>query len=87
MQTDVTTPNNDGTCSVSWEGYNPQDFGSHVQCVCLALKDVGKSFAKGRNMQHPTILAVVGQRCWVRLHGAKAAVNTRHTLPGPTDCY
>ena len=40
-----------------------------------------------RNMQHPTMLVVVGQRCWVRLHGAKAAVNTRHTLPGPTDCY
>ena len=38
-------------------------------------------------MQHPTMLAVVGQRCSVRLHGAKAAVNTRHTLPGPTDCY
>ena len=50
-------------------------------------KNVGKSFAKGRNMQHPTMLAVVGQRCSVRLHGAKAAVNTRHTLPGPTDCY
>ena len=30
-----------------------------------------------RNMQHPTMLVVVGQRCWVRLHGAKAAVNTR----------
>ena len=38
-------------------------------------KNVGKSFAKGRNMQHPTMLAVVGQRCWVHLHGAKAAVN------------
>ena len=50
-------------------------------------KDVGESFAKGRNMQHPTILAVVGQRCWVHLHGAKAAVNTRDALSGPTDCY
>ena len=50
-------------------------------------KNVGKSFAKGRNMQHPTMLAVVGQRCSVRLDGAKAAVNTRHTLSGPTDCY
>ena len=50
-------------------------------------KTVGKSFAKGRNMQHQTMLAVVGQRCSVRLHGAKAAVNTKHTLSGPTDCY
>ena len=23
VQTDATTPNNVGTCSVSWEGYNP----------------------------------------------------------------
>ena len=23
VQTDVTTPNNIGTCSASWEGYNP----------------------------------------------------------------
>ena len=30
-------------------------------------------------MQHPTMLAVVGQRCSVRLDGAKAAVNTWHT--------
>ena len=50
-------------------------------------KNVAKSFAKGRNMQHPTILAVVGQRCSVRLHGAKAAVNTWHRLSGPTDYY
>ena len=42
-------------------------------------KNVGKSFAKGRNMQLQTMLAVVGQRC--------GAVNTRHTLPGPTDSY
>ena len=27
---DVTTPNNVGTCSASWEGYNPEDFGDHV---------------------------------------------------------
>ena len=50
-------------------------------------KNVAKSFAKGRNMQHPTMLAVVGQRCSVRLDGAKAAVNTWHTLYGQTDCY
>ena len=62
-----------------------------LEAMCNARawlkKNVGKSFAKGRNMQHPTMLAVVGQRCSVRLHGAKAAVNTSHTLPGPTDCY
>ena len=23
VQTDATTPNNVGTCSASWEGYNP----------------------------------------------------------------
>ena len=40
-----------------------------------------------RNMQHRTMLVVVGQQFWVRLHGAKAAVNTSHTLPGPTGCY
>ena len=27
---DATTPNNVGTCSASWEGYSPQDFGDHV---------------------------------------------------------
>ena len=27
---EVTTPNNVGTCSASWEGYNPEDFGDHV---------------------------------------------------------
>ena len=86
MLTDVTTPNNDGTCSVSWEGYNPQDFGNHVQARAW-LKKMLDRVAKGRNVQHPTMLAVVGQRCSVRLHGAKAAVNTRHTLSGPTDCY
>ena len=30
VQTDATTPNNVGTCSASWEGYNPEDFGDHV---------------------------------------------------------
>ena len=30
LQTDATTPNNVGTCSASWEGYNPEDFGDHV---------------------------------------------------------
>ena len=44
------------------------------------FKNVVKSFAKGRNMQYPTILAVVGQRCWVRLHGANVAVNARYML-------
>ena len=27
-------------------------------------------YANGRNMQHPTMLGVVGQQCCVRLHGA-----------------
>ena len=62
-----------------------------LEAMCNArawLKiNFGKSFVKGRNMQHPTMLAVVGQRCSVRLVGAKAAVNIRHTLSGPTDCY
>ena len=30
VQTDATTPNNVGTCSASWEGYNPKDFGNRV---------------------------------------------------------
>ena len=29
-QMDATTPNDVGTCSASWEGYNPEDFGDHV---------------------------------------------------------
>ena len=35
-QTDATTPNNVRTCSASWKGYNPLDFGDHVQCACVA---------------------------------------------------
>ena len=30
VQTDETTPNNVGTCSASWEGYNPQVFVNHA---------------------------------------------------------
>ena len=30
VQTDATTPNNVGTCSASWEGYNPQVFVNHA---------------------------------------------------------
>ena len=29
-QRDATTPNNVGTCSALWDGYNPEDFGDHV---------------------------------------------------------
>ena len=61
-----------------------------LETMCNArawLRKMLDRVAKGRNVQDPTMLAVVGQRCSVRLHGAKAAVNTRHTLSGPTDCY
>ena len=61
-----------------------------LETMCNArawLKKMLVRVAKGRNMQHPTMLAVVGQRYSVRLHGAEAAVNTRHTLYGQTDCY
>ena len=30
VQTDATTPNNVGTCSASWEGYNPEVFVNHA---------------------------------------------------------
>ena len=36
VQTDATTPNNVGTCRVSWEGYNPRNFFKHFNCI-LAL--------------------------------------------------
>ena len=36
VQTDATSPDNIGTCSASFEGYNPQDFGDHVSCACVA---------------------------------------------------
>ena len=41
VQTDATTPNNVGTCSASWEGYNPRDFFKHEfylgACVALTM--------------------------------------------------
>ena len=30
VQTDATTPNIVGTCSTSWEGYNPEVFVNHA---------------------------------------------------------
>ena len=37
VQIDATTPNNAGTCSASWKGYNPRDFEDQVECMCVAL--------------------------------------------------
>ena len=37
VQIGGTTPNNAGTCSASWKGYNPQDFEDQVECTCKAL--------------------------------------------------
>ena len=33
-QTDRTTPNNVGTCNVSWEGYNPYDLVNSKETMC-----------------------------------------------------
>ena len=42
VQIDGTTPNNAGTCSASWKGYNPQDFEDQVECTCVALRRLGE---------------------------------------------
>ena len=63
LQTDATTPNNVGTCSASWEGYNPQVF---VKCVM----SVHGPNNVGRAVQtDPTLLRYASaiseqKKCW-----------------------
>ena len=37
---------------------------------CKTSPVLATGCANGRNMQHPTMLGVVGQQCYVRLHAA-----------------
>ena len=52
VQTYASTPNNAGTCSASWEGYNPQDFDDQfAMCNARAWpQQCWKSCANGSNI-------------------------------------
>ena len=52
VQTDATTPNNVGTCSASWEGYNQKAFVNHAYWACVAPTMLEKLY---KRIQHSTV--------------------------------
>ena len=61
VQTDATTPNNVGTCSASWEGYNPLK-----PCVMRMRgpSNVGRAVQTDPTMLRYASAITEQKRCW-----------------------
>ena len=89
MQTNGTTPKNVGTCSVSWEGYNPKDWKTCVMHVRgpTMLEELSKRLqyccATLRGSQNK-LLGFVGSNVWLVSNFEQQFPTTRNNMQKQT---
>ena len=87
VQTDATTPNNVGTCSATWEGYNPYIFVNHAYWACVAptmleelCKRIQHCCATLRRSRNKEMLGVVGWKVWPVSNFAQQHATTSNNM-------